>query len=73
MLVSALVHAGRLDRRAVAFVRVRAFRAFRVVFGFGSVAVGAPSPNSLPTPTPRGPIHPGLPVVFHPVQGFSIL
>ena len=71
VFVLALVHAGRFDRRAAAFVRVRAFRAFRVVFGFGSVAVGAPSPNSHPTLTLRGPIPPGLPVVFHPILGFK--
>ena len=61
MFVLALVHAGRFDRRAAAFVRVRVFRAFRVVFGFGSVAMGIPFLNSYPTPTPRGPIPFGTP------------
>ena len=67
----------QLSRTPFARVRPRrlcslsCLRAFRVVFGFGSVAVGAPSPNSHPTLTLRGPIPPGLPVVFHPILGFK--
>ena len=68
----------QLSRTPFARVRPRrlcslsCLRAFRVVFGFGSVAVGAPSPNSHPIlhhgdQALRGPF-----VVYPPVPGFSI-
>ena len=51
---------------------ISCIRCFRVVFGFGSVVVGAPSPNAHPTSTQRGPSPQGSLVVCPHVPGFFI-